>query len=168
MPEARGCDATGLDITELVHGDDGGLVPKVIKAITIETVRHPNDCRYEGFFPPHLNYRGHISIITFSHPVGDYRGNKITKLTLKTAWFSGAPGRIQHYWHQHLEGEGLTGNHSVKFGELLEHFLDYSEDRLRKWQQQGLNVHESTLARIKELYYQPKQMKLPRNFFDSS
>lgn len=141
---------------------EGDLVRKVI---TISTVRDPNNPEYIRFFPKELNYRGHISEIEFSHPVMDFKEQENMKLRLKTAWFSGSFG-ADNYWSQWLEDErGYGLIHTREFGILKGAFLDYSESRLRQWQEQGLNAHKKVLDKIEKLYYQSEEVKIPRDFF---
>jgi len=136
-----------------------------IKEITIKTARYPNNREYSILFPKELNYRSHISEIEFSHPVIDFKEKENKKLTLITTWFNSAFSS-DPYWKQWLNNE--EGFHLLSrksFEELKGHFMDYSEYRLKKWQEQALEKHKKCLESIDKLYFQSEKPEISKNFF---
>ncbi len=135
------------------------------KTITVRTTREPNCDRDGRFFPADMNYLCHISEITFSNHIGDYKGTGHKNLTLITRWYS-----LEHpYWSQWLNderGTTLIMRKEAFSNELSEPFMNYSEQRLREFQECGLNAHKSVIERLETLYYQPGEVQIPENLLE--
>ena len=134
---------------------------EVSKIIITESMHGFNDPGYAGYFSKDLNYRSHASYVKCEEPIKDFKGDLNKHILLRTIWFSGN----QAYWHMTLDGEnGYVLGDSKSFGQLNEHFMNYSLSRLDNWQKEALKEHNRALRRLEDYFF--KGEDLPENFFN--
>jgi len=124
------------------------------KTITIKTIRLPEDRNN------YIKLRGIASKINFSYPILDYKGKENKELRLKTFWFY-LEGPLWNIWLDNQDGYVFL---ETKFGQLKEPLRDYSERKLKEWQEQAIERHRKCLEKIEDLYYKGKE--IPKNFLN--
>lgn len=118
----------------------------IFQKINIETIRYPTENNNE-----YVSLRGLVSLISFSKPIKDFKGEENSRLCLKTTWF----GQGGYYWDMWLENTSRSCIcWSKNFNELNEHFSSYSSERLKQWQDVAIKKHRESLLKIEDLYWQ--------------
>ena len=113
--------------------------------------------------PYPVEVESYVSDISFSHAFQDFKGFGNYDLRLRTVWFLPETP----YWQSILEDRnGMALVSSERFGRLEEPFYSYNEERLKKWQEQGLRAHDSALSKLEDLYWEGKPPEIPQTFFD--
>lgn len=139
----------------------------LVRMITIDKVRRrPEDYKVEGYPPPiapdHIVYAGSYSKITFTHPMEDFEGNKNKHLVLILS--QTRSGSDHPRWWIHMNDSRGYGLVERAFGELGGSFRDFSEEKLKRWQERGKAVFEEGIDRLEDLYWNNKI--LPEDFFN--
>ncbi|GEM_PF-6147799 len=135
------------------------VVSGVGKSINIETKIHP----YEHLF---IDFDKIVSYITLSNPIKAFE-YEYKKLRLRT---ENASYCIKPYWEIILsdESEGILEYslylRSGVFNQLSRPFENYSEKRLKKWQEAAFKQHHLYIRKLEELYWQGKE--ITNNFFN--
>ena len=145
-------------------------IPEVdlVRRITIEKVRwRPSDFKVKGcpmlpIDPEHIEYAGSHAKITFNHPMEDFKGNSNEHLDLILNYFGGGQDM---YWAIHInDSRGYSLVSAPPFGMLNGDIGDYSERKLKGWQQSGELRFEEELKKLEDLYL--KGEVLPEDFFE--
>jgi hypothetical protein len=138
-------------------------------------IRAENDVQYKGIsivtrrYPPfnmfdkverYVDLRNIVSLIQFSKPCTDFKKREYKKLYLETSWF----GEVGYQWKIQLADKDRAHMQSIEFNILNEHFSSYTEERLKRWQEDALCEHQKYLSKIEGLYWQNKP--IPKDFFE--
>lgn len=129
------------------------------KFIDIRTIRIPNKGEVD-----YIDLLGISSIISFSDPIRDFRGDLNKKLYLKTLYCRSASDSA-NYWLIGLDNErgyNILGN---SFGHLSGPLSDYSGRKLRKWQENAITNHKMILECIENHYWQGEE--IPEGIFSN-
>lgn len=120
------------------------------KKISTETKRlKPNsrDSRWIGL-------GGIVSQIQFDPPISDGSGKTHESVFLSVVYTRGHPGSWEWWMKLQEQPAGYCiGWGERLFGSLNENFCDYSEERLKSWQELALRAHDKALAAIKDVYF---------------
>ena len=129
------------------------------RTITIKTTRVSPREEHRDY----IDIGALVSVIQFSEPVRDFKGDENSSLRLRTAHINLGHGCAAAWgWMTSLDDESGYILCQKTFGRLEENFGSYARERLQTWQEQAVDTHSEVLREIERLYLINED--LPRNF----